>query len=1097
MKKYMIFKKQVIGIAAMSLTLFTAGCAEQIEDNVSGADVSEVLELPNLTAGFADAGTKTYVEEAKFLRWHEKDQISAFVGSTLNSRYEFAGNTGDNSGLFALVETLGENGATLDRIYAVYPFGETNALASSGEFSVVLPEIQNYAESSFGADANTMVAVTESMEDTFLSFKNTCGFLRLRFYNPEGDVLKNVTVYGNNGEKIAGASVIKMESGVPEVTMSEEATTEMTVDCGDGVAIGKTTESATDIWFVIPPTTFSKGITITATGERGALFTKSTSKEIVITRNEIQPMAALEVIFDPMMPARNEIWYTAAEKVDPVVTSFYENVVSNEFDEETGRGVITFDATLSKIGSAAFSGKTSLTSIILPLEVREIDNKAFYGCTGMQKLTLPSDLTTVGTEVFTNCAGELIVMCNIPSQSMTSGWFKGSKFTKVTIAEGVESVGSNAFYNCTSITEVSVSAVQSIGQDVFRGCTGLQKVVLEDGLETIGQRMFYGSSSLTEVEFPNSLKTIESSAFSNCTNLSAINLPEGLEKIGTMAFSSCQALTEVRIPSTVTFIGDVFSYCKGITKFTGKYATEDGLALIKDGYLVNYACGNAITSYVVPEGVTDISGAFYYAANLKSVDFPSTLETLQDDFSGCANLGEFKLRCTEPPFVGMSPWSPLKATDKQIIVPAASVDKYKNDQYWTIYSAIITGYYDDISDVTVSSKKITYRASEKVDLYLLGGFGANMVYNDFDEATGQGEICFDGDITSIPYKAFLGCSALEEITVPEGVKMLDYDAFYGCSSLKKVYLPSSLTSVGNYAFHNCTSLESIVISDGVEEICTGAFSGCTSLKTITIPGTVKTIGRTALYVTGLESVYCYAVTPPKIDGYSFRTDASNLLIYVPMASVDAYTAAANWSQFADRIVGMLADDIPLGYTVNLNSSLTGTDDKYGWRKSTTVANPSSAEFSGVYESNNYKKDETEAVMHIDINGLTSFEFYIRSDGESLCDYMLVSQLDQTVDINTAYNSAKVKASTRGVPESGTTIDDYTKVLFENIDGKPHRITIIYKKDVSDKSGTDRGYVLIPRGQGGYNIEDAEDVALGSYTLTLGPLTYDWRKSTSV
>ena len=76
-------------------------------------------------------------------------------------------------------------------------------------------------------------------------------------------------------------------------------------------------------------------------------------------------------------------------------------------------------------------------------------------------------------------------------------------------------------------------------------------------------------------------------------------------------------------------------------------------------------------------------------------------------------------------------------------------------------------------------------------------------------------------------------------------------------------------------------LTSITIPDGVTEIGYGAFMDCSSL---------------------LE-VYCKPTTPPAVDVNLFINTPPSLQIYVPTASVDAYKAAANWSDYADKIVG--------------------------------------------------------------------------------------------------------------------------------------------------------------------------------------------------
>ena len=145
------------------------------------------------------------------------------------------------------------------------------------------------------------------------------------------------------------------------------------------------------------------------------------------------------------------------------------------------------------------------------------------------------------------------------------------------------------------------------------------------------------------------------------------------------------------------------------------------------------------------------------------------------------------------------------------------------------------------------------------------------------------------------------------------------------------------------------------------------------------------------------------------------------------------------------------------YTVNLNGQ---------WQKSSTISNPDSSTYDGVYESySNKGVNSSAAVMCIDISGLSEFKLYIRSYAESNYDYVMVSQLDQTITNDSSYsNTTLVKAHTRGNQQSGTGISNYTLVEFTGIDKGSHRITVLYRKDGSAHSNADRGYVLIPKNQ---------------------------------
>lgn len=150
-----------------------------------------------------------------------------------------------------------------------------------------------------------------------------------------------------------------------------------------------------------------------------------------------------------------------------------------------------------------------------------------------------------------------------------------------------------------------------------------------------------------------------------------------------------------------------------------------------------------------------------------------------------------------------------------------------------------------------------------------------------------------------------------------------------------------------------------------------------------------------------------------------------------------------------------------------------------WELSTTVSTPDSGLYDGVYQSfSNKGVNSTAAVMYVDIDGYSDFDLYIRSYAESVFDYVMVSQLDQTIDNNTSYsNSTLVKAHTRGNQKPGNTIYDYTKVSFTGIDAGQHRITIVYRKDSSSHSGDDRGYVLLLK-----NKNTSDEVNVITFTI---------------
>ena len=241
--------------------------------------------------------TKVFADEDLKVLWNAGDLLTVYNQSTYNSKFEFTGDDGENAGNFDDVTQVGlHSGNLLDNIYAVYPYSSGNRINNAGNtITLTLPAEQQYKAHSFGVGANTMIAVTDN---TFLAFKNLCGYLQLRLYGNNVKV-SSITIQGNNGEKIAGkANVTVGLEQMPAVYMDATATDAITLVCDPPVQLGTTADNYTDFWFVIPPTTFSNGFTITVTDDQWGVYTKTTSKSLTISRSTMEWMSALEVVID-------------------------------------------------------------------------------------------------------------------------------------------------------------------------------------------------------------------------------------------------------------------------------------------------------------------------------------------------------------------------------------------------------------------------------------------------------------------------------------------------------------------------------------------------------------------------------------------------------------------------------------------------------------------------------------------------------------------------------------------------------------------------------------------------------------------------------
>ena len=100
------------------------------------------------------------------------------------------------------------------------------------------------------------------------------------------------------------------------------------------------------------------------------------------------------------------------------------------------------------------------------------------------------------------------------------------------------------------------------------------------------------------------------------------------------------------------------------------------------------------------------------------------------------------------------------------------------------------------------------------------------------------------NVTSIGIYAFARCSALESVTISDGIKTIGCNAFIACSSLTSISIPDSVINIGEHAFQNCSVLKSIKIKEGVESIQESAFEKCIELASIILPSTIKKLGKT-------------------------------------------------------------------------------------------------------------------------------------------------------------------------------------------------------------------------------------------------------------
>ena len=216
---------------------------------------------------------------------------------------------------------------------------------------------------------------------------------------------------------------------------------------------------------------------------------------------------------------------------------------------------------LKVIGNYAFNACFSLEDLVIPNSVTDIRGSAFISCKALTNITIPNGVATIAGYTFCGC----------------------ENLETITIPSSVTSIGENAFYGCNNLTFVKVPVTDysafcenktldcicnEIGKPVqlINNNDEITEYVLPEGVTSIGSSAFRNCTGLTSVTIANSVTTIDNWAFSDCENLQNVTIPNSVTSIGEGAFQGCKAfILGITIPTSVTSIGaNAFQNCSNL-----------------------------------------------------------------------------------------------------------------------------------------------------------------------------------------------------------------------------------------------------------------------------------------------------------------------------------------------------------------------------------------------------------------------------------------------------------------------------------------------------------------------------------------------------
>lgn len=191
---------------------------------------------------------------------------------------------------------------------------------------------------------------------------------------------------------------------------------------------------------------------------------------------------------------------------------------------------------------------------------------------------------------------------------------------KVTLKNGVRSIGEDAFRDCSSLESVIFenTVLEKISDGAFSGCSALSSIALPDSVTEIEKYAFF-ETGLRNIQLPEKLTLIGAYAFCNCKNLEQVQLPSQLKELGNGAFSSCENLAQIQLPSQLNKLGtDAFRECTSLDKID----IPAGLKQIESATF----CNTGLTSVTLHEGLTKIEDwAFHDCLKLKKIRIPKSV----------------------------------------------------------------------------------------------------------------------------------------------------------------------------------------------------------------------------------------------------------------------------------------------------------------------------------------------------------------------------------------------------------------------------------------------------------------------------------------
>lgn len=560
-------------------------------------------------------------------------------------------------------------------------------------------------------------------------------------------------------------------------------------------------------------------------------------------------------------------------------TELTENEVSESALEKAGIDFSRVNKLVIGNGITGFDrwGMWNLKKYIKELEIHgnagmNMPEQCFYDVPNIESVVI-SGAVDVPRDMFGKCTG----------------------LKKVTLKNGMKSIGEDAFRDCSSLESVIFenTVLEKISDGAFWGCSALSSIALPDSVTEIERNAFF-ETGLRNIQLPEKLTLIGGGAFCNCKNLKQVQLPPQLKELGEGAFFNCENLTQIQLPAQLNKLGtDAFRNCTSLDKID----IPAGLKQIESATF----CNTGLTSVTLHEGLTKIEDwAFHDCLKLKKIRIPKSVT----DIGGLAlgiryNMGN-----------GAEEVIPGGFTVEGYTGSAAERYVKRMHQSENLYHV----FFKDVKFVSIGGQTaaVTNIGKTKISALKTGAFTGKPLTQALTITYGGKKLVNGRDYTltweknknigtasvTIKGKGKYNGSVTKKFRIT-----VQKNAVYTVSRLKYKISNADTSGKGTVVFTGATdkaarktlTIPTTVKIGGknfrVTAIGGSAMSGAKKLTTLKLGGNVTTIGAKAFYsCSNLSNVTIFStkLTTAKTGANAFKGIRSNCRFKVPASRVSAY-----------------------------------------------------------------------------------------------------------------------------------------------------------------------------------------------------------------